>query len=302
MPRRIQISHLLTSEEVASQIPSARDEIERVRLQAIHLALLKRSRTEIASTVGRSTRWVSIMIRRYNADGIDGLSDKRHGNVGASTRLSDAEQVQLDAALSSPPPAGRFWSDVKVATWIQTHLGKTLHRSTANTYMRRLGYERTPLRPADPTPEGESTKRPFEGAQRRHQETRSFADTPYPSDLTDEQWAQLRPILPVVVETTPLREIVNAMLYVLRTGCPWNYLPRDFPPKSTVTVYFYAWQRDGVWERVVHTLRPRARQKAGKNPEPTAALIDSQSVKTSKKGGLAVTMVERKSKEESAIS
>jgi transposase len=107
----------------------------------------------------------------------------------------------------------------------------------------------------------------------------------YPSDLTDVQWAMLEPLIPLpsLEGRTPIherREIVNAIFYVLRSGCSWRMLPHEFPPCKTVYWYFRRWNQEGVWDRVLHTLRRQVRQQQGRDPEPSAAVIDSQSVKT----------------------
>src|SRR3989441_10249330 len=108
----------------------------------------------------------------------------------------------------------------------------------------------------------------------------------YPSDLTDAQWEILGPLIPAPAEEAPnliytRREIVNAMLYVLRSGCPWRLVPHDFPAWGTVYWYFRIWRNGGVWDQILQTLRGRVRQKQGRDPEPSAAVIDSQSIKTS---------------------
>jgi putative transposase len=107
---------------------------------------------------------------------------------------------------------------------------------------------------------------------------------PYPSDLTDEQWPLLQPILPRAAENcrprkTDLREVVNAIFYLNRAGCPWRMLPRDFPPWRTVYNYFEGWRDDGTWAKIVKTLREQVRVAAGREPTPSAGSIDSQSVK-----------------------
>ena len=107
----------------------------------------------------------------------------------------------------------------------------------------------------------------------------------YPSDLTEEQWALLEPLIPLPsLDGRPVeierRELVNAILYVLRSGCPWRYLPHEFPAWETVYYYFRRWEREGVWEQVLRTLRMHMRRRQGREPEPSAAIIDSQSVKT----------------------
>lgn len=108
----------------------------------------------------------------------------------------------------------------------------------------------------------------------------------YPSDLSDAQWEILEPLLPAVCKDAPnltydQREIVNAILYVLRSGCPWRLLPHDFPAWGTAYWYFREWRNAGIWDQVLQALRRKVRIKAGRDPEPSAAIIDSQSIKTS---------------------
>lgn len=106
----------------------------------------------------------------------------------------------------------------------------------------------------------------------------------YPTDLTDEQWAKLKPHLPLAhsrgaPRRANLREILNALLYLSRTGCQWRMLPHDLPPWEKVYYYFSHWRDDGTWERLNREVRIEVRVSVGKDPEPSAAILDSQSVK-----------------------
>ncbi len=107
---------------------------------------------------------------------------------------------------------------------------------------------------------------------------------PYPSDLTDEQWMRLAPHLPKAQlrgapRRVKLRELINALLYLSRTGCQWRMLPHDLPEWETVYAYFSHWRGDGTWERLNRELRIEVRVSEGKDPEPSAAILNSQSVK-----------------------
>lgn len=115
----------------------------------------------------------------------------------------------------------------------------------------------------------------------------------YCSDLTDEEWAVLEPLLPVMLCDTPLggrpekhwrRTMIDAMFYLADSGCKWRQLPRDFPKRQTVHAMFTRWKKDGVWADIVDLLRAKVRVAGGRAPEPSAAVIDSQSVRESAEG------------------
>lgn len=114
----------------------------------------------------------------------------------------------------------------------------------------------------------------------------------YPSDLTDAQWSLVEPLLPREVEglgrprEVDFREVINAILYLNRSGCQWDMLPHDLPPKSTVYDYFAKWRDDGAWQRMMDALRAQVRVAAGRELTPSAASVDSQSAKTTAVGGV----------------
>jgi transposase len=114
----------------------------------------------------------------------------------------------------------------------------------------------------------------------------------YPSDVTDEEWKLIEPLIPPGKSgggkrTAIMREVVNGLMYVLSTGCQWRAIPKDLPPKSTVYDYFDLWTYDGTLQRIHHALYEQCREQAQREASPTAAIIDSQSVKSAEKGGPA---------------
>ena len=116
----------------------------------------------------------------------------------------------------------------------------------------------------------------------------------YPSDLTDEEWGHIEPLIPPARRggrrrEVEVREVVNGLLYVLGTGCQWRYLPKDLPPRSTVFDYFCRWTQTGTLEKIHQVLYAKCREKAERKAEPTACIIDSQSVKSAEKGGRALS-------------
>ena len=133
----------------------------------------------------------------------------------------------------------------------------------------------------------------------------------YPSDLTDKQWSKLEPLLNESrgnrhaggrPRQHAQKRVVDALLYVVKTGCQWRQLPSNFPPWKTVHEHFRLWRDSGVWERIVQQLREQGRKAGGRNATPTVAIIDSQSAKTALKGGRSVTTRARKSRGASGTS
>src|SRR5688500_8585101 len=133
----------------------------------------------------------------------------------------------------------------------------------------------------------------------------------YPSDLTDAEWALVKPLIPPAKRggrkrAVDVREVLNGIFYVLATGCQWRALPKDLPPKSTVHDYLTLWVWDGTLRRLHEALFARAREQAGKEASPSAAILDSQSVKSAEKGGRrlirAAMMRARRSRARNATS
>jgi len=113
----------------------------------------------------------------------------------------------------------------------------------------------------------------------------------YPSDVSDDEWKLIEPLIPPGKRggdkrTVNMREIVNGLMYVLSTGCQWRAIPKDLPPRSTVHGYFDLWSWDGTLDLIHHELYVKCREAIGREASPTAAVIDSQSVKSAEKGGL----------------
>ena len=132
----------------------------------------------------------------------------------------------------------------------------------------------------------------------------------YPSDLTDAEWAHVAPVIPPAKRggnkrRVDVREVVNGLMYILSTGCQWRAIPKDLPPRSTLYDYFDLWSWDGTLNLVHHELYVKCREAIGREASPTAAIIDSQSVKSAEKGGLRLirraTTRERRSRARSGI-
>ena len=127
----------------------------------------------------------------------------------------------------------------------------------------------------------------WSGEDRRRYDRRVLR---YPSDLSDAEWALIEPHIPPAKRggrrrEVDVREVLQGVLYVLETGCQWRHLPKDFPPRSTVWAYFDLWRYDGTLDRIHETLYAALREAEDRAPQPSAAIVDSQTVKSAEKGG-----------------
>lgn len=214
--------------------------------------------------------------------------------------VMDEAQRKLLRSLVEEHPAAR---QVDLVEMLVQAGGARVDDTLISIELRKMGVKRVKVPPPRRvSPEAPSGKpggyRTPAGARERRQ---------YPSDLTDAQWELIAPFIPPPkpggrpVEHTR-RTIVDAILYVSRTGCQWRALPHDFPPWSTVYDLFSQWRDAGVWEQINTALRERCRTKAGRDPTPSAAVIDSQVAKTTEKGGSVATTEASASRGASATS
>lgn len=185
----------------------------------------------------------------------------------------------------------------------QERLGMKLKPDTVRNSLRRVGVVSKRVRelPAAPTVEREASAYGYEARHRREGDR-----TTYPSSLTDHEWSLVAHLFeadgPGRPPSVPRREMVDAILYVLRSGCAWRMLPKDFPPWSNVYKTFRRWADDGVFEQMHDLLREEWRRREGLEKEPSKAIIDAQSVRTGEKGGSGGTTQERRSRGASGTS
>ena len=265
---------------------------------------------DIARTVGVSVSTVHRVIAAYTREGVAAIETPGKGGRRHQYLTLEQEHAFLQPFVTRAIQ-GEIATVTEIHQALEERVGHPVDDSTTYRLLNRQGWSKPGARvkvTSSPAPTSESLRIHEETVPvrpRRKQPSLPRA-TPqkrssrgYPSDLTEQEWAILEPLIRPAKggghpRTTDMREVLNALFYVDRTGCQWRALPHDFPPWSTVWSYFRTWRNDGTWKRMHTALREKTRVSMGRESTPSAAIIDSQSVKTSQKGGLAGMTAARK--------
>lgn len=266
---------------------------EEQRLNALSALDSGNSRRAVSSALGIGTATLARWVAQRRASGQVGPAPR-----GARPLLTEGQCAQLVELVKQNPNA----SLAELASAVATSCGVKLSIHAVSDYLHAAGFHKeTPATVAEePAPPPVGTR-----YQDRHR--RDPKDGRYPSSLTDAEFAVLEPLLarqdrrgrPPKYER---RVMLDAVFYVVRTGCQWRSLPHDFPPWGPVWATFRRWRNSGLLDAMYEALFVQWRKQADRKAEPTAGIIDSQSVKTTEKGGLAATTAERRSKGASGIS
>jgi transposase len=263
-----------------------------------------REAAQIAKYCGVSTATVHQLISAYNRRGVEAVETPGKGGRRNQYLTLEQERVFLQPYLARAA-RGELATATEIQQAFEAETKQSVAESTIYRLLARHGLRlrRAVSRSARTSEHPPAHDKPVPVRKRGEwhptSAKRQSSLHSYPSDLTDQEWAILEPLLPLAkpggrARTTDLRAVINAILYLDRTGGQWRALPHDFPPWSTVWSYFRTWRNDGTWEGLHTTLREQTRVKQGRKPTPSAAIIDSQSVKTSQKGGSAATTAAKK--------
>ncbi len=306
----------LPVEVVAERIRREKRPWLRRRWEIIYQALVApRHARDIARTVGVSLSTVHGVMSMYKRGGVAAIETAGKGGRRHQYLTVEQEHTFLQPFLERAA-GGERAPVAEIQRALEAQIGHEVNTSTVYRLLDRTGRQLRissyagkakagRVEKADPMPRGEKTRAAhWEMAPRP---ARRRSPQRYPSDLSDQEWAILEPLIPPAKSggrprSVDMREVLNAILYVDRTGCQWRALPTDFPAWPTVWTYFRTWRNDGTWERLHTALREAVRVKQGREPTPSAAIIDSQSVKTSQKGGGAAMTAAKKSRAASGTS
>ncbi len=226
-----------------------------------------------------------------HGSGQSGPTDTAKTKMGRRPRLSDEERLKLFAFVEQSP-AVTYWEMVE---WVGAALGKSTDRLTLYTYLKKQGiHKRRPQKTPFVAPAPDVVAAPGDGSPTKRYGYKDYHRSPdsrttYPSSLTDAEWALVGDLFQHQgggkKPRYDRRVLVDAVLFAVRGGVSWRMLPKEFPPWQNVYATFQRWSRQGVFEAMYDRLRAMARERAGKPIEPTAAILDSQSTRTSPQGG-----------------
>ncbi len=318
----------LPQEAVQQRMQGERRPWCRRRWEIIYQALTApRKAEDIARTVGVSVTTVRRVIATYKQRGIAAVETPGKGGRRHQYLTLEQERAFLQPFMARAA-RGEMTTVAEIQRAYEQEVKQSVALSTVYRLLERHGWQQRGARPSpaqvpadkfaqgntmstserrEPVPpkgkldQGETVSTSERREPVPPKLNRQLSAQGYPSDLTEQEWAILEPLIPPAKpggrpRSTEMRAVVNAILYLDRTGGQWRALPHEYPPWSTVWSYFRTWRNDGTWLRMHTALREQVRVKLGREPTPSAAIIDSQSVKTSQKGGRAATMGERRSR------
>lgn len=286
--RRLQLEWQESVEELQVHLQAEPNSERRQRLQVLYQLRQGHQATQVSAQLGIPLRTVQQWMTWYRAGGLPEVLRRirGHGKQGRPAYLSNQQAQIVLAAVRT----GQFTTVDQARDWIEAQWAIRFSTSGLYSWLCRQGQAERKATPQGLTPSPDQDSKQAQW-QIGLMPTATPNQQSYPSNLSDEQWQLLQSLLPSAPaegreRKISLRAVLNAILYILRCGCAWRYLPHDFPAWQTVYDYFSKWRQTGVWERIHSRLREQLRVQMGREASPSAAIIDSQSVKTTEKGGI----------------